>query len=359
MLSKRSHLLKSFCSHLAKQYQFSQRSIVSFGTGEDVALITAPFSGGQPRAGVEHGPKALRNAGLVDCIEALGRNVHDHGDVSVEKNSCENPTLTNYRGHMLKNVEVCGKVSENIANEVEKAVKNEHIALTVGGDHSIATGTIMGHQRARGNICLLWIDAHNDINTYETSGSKNMHGMCLSHLVKGLPNVQDMPGYEWAQPCLTPFDIAYIGLRDTDPGEYSITHELGILTFSMHEVDRYGIATVVERAIESINPRLDRPIHLSYDIDSLDPIHSPSTGTAVYGGLTLREGLYIGEHINKTGLLSALDIVEVNPYLGTSEEDAHKTVQTALRITEACLGKHRSGYVAKRKFKYAAPEESS
>lgn len=353
MLRSKKVLLKSLfrCALLGSRGS-RKLGTVSSGVGGEVGLITAPFSGGQPKAGVEHGPRALRKAGLVECIEALGRKVHDYGDVSIGKYSCDEPELTNFEGYTLKNANICGQVSERIAEKVEEAVSNDQICVTVGGDHSIATGTIMGHQRARGNICVLWIDAHNDINTYKTSTSGNIHGMCLSYLIKGLPDHSKIPGYEWTQPCLTPFDIVYIGLRDTDPGEYSITHELGILTFSMHEVDRYGIATVVERAIESINPRLDRPMHVSYDIDSLDPLHSPSTGTAVYGGLTLREGLYIGEYVNKLGLLSALDIVEVNPYLGQGEEDAHKTVQTALRITEACLGKHRSGYVADRRFQF-------
>lgn len=320
---------------------------------KDVALTGAPFSGGQPKAGVEKGPQALRDAGIITSIEGLGRKVYNYGDVKVGDYSSTNPIITHHEGYPLKNAQICGDVSHEVSNLVEKAVRDDHIAVTIGGDHSIATGTIMGHQRARGNICVLWIDAHNDINTYKTTDSGNLHGMCLSFLIKGLPNTKGIPGYDWTKPCLAPFDIAYIGLRDTDPGEYNITHELGILTFSMHEVDRYGISTVVERAIESINPRLDRPMHVSYDIDSLDPLHTPSTGTTVYGGLTLREGLYIGEYVNKLGLLSALDIVEVNPRIDKSEGDAKLTCGTAIRIAEACLGKHRSGYVSKRSFEYA------
>jgi len=317
----------------------------------NVSLVGVPFSGGQPTDSIKSGPKALRDAGLVEKIESLGRKVNDHGDLGVPNYSNETPEVVNFNGFNVNNSKVCGQVARKVSDVVEKGAKNGDICLTIGGDQSIATGSVYGHQKARGNICLLWVDAHNDLNTFQTSPTGNLHGMCLSFLIKGLPYAAGIPGYEWTQPCLTPFDIAYIGLRDTDPGEYMLTHELGILTFSMHEVDRYGISTVVERAIESINPRLDRPIHVSYDIDSLDPSVSPSTGTAVYGGLTLREGLYIGEYVNKLGLLGALDLVEVNPKLA-SEPDSDLTVQTALRITEACLGRHRSGYVSDRKFEY-------
>lgn len=332
-------------SQIARTILQRSLSTTSSEKARDVSLVGVPFSGGQPKRGVEKGVKALRDAGLVERIEALGRNVTDYGDIEVDGDLTE---VVEVDGQLIRNPTACGLVSQKLSKVVEEGVRNDNIMVTIGGDHSIATGSVYGHQKARGNICLLWIDAHNDINTYKTSSTGNLHGMCLSFLIKGLVKANHIPGYEWTEPCLAPFDIAYIGLRDTDPGEQQITHDLGIMTFSMHEVDRYGISTVVERAIESINPKLDRPIHVSYDIDSLDPSVSPATGTPVGGGLTLREGLYIGEYINKLGLLSALDIVEVNPKLGQNAAERQLTIDTALRITEGCLGKHRSGYIATR-----------
>ena len=320
---------------------------------KDVGLLGVPFCGGQPRDGVEFGPQALREAGIKERIEGLQRSVHDYGDIDVDALEGDMDEVVYFRGTNIKRPTICGNVSRKIAEVVQQGCMDDRIMVTMGGDHSIATGSVFGHQQARGNICLLWIDAHNDLNTYETTGSGNLHGMSLAFLVNGLPDHSQLPGYEWTKPCLNPFDIAYIGLRDTDPGEHLYTHDLGIMTFSMHEIDRYGIATVVERAIESINPKLDRPIHISYDIDALDPSISPSTGTSVMGGLTIREGLYIGEYVNKLGLLGAMDIVEVNPTLAGGGENASMTTEAAIRLTEGCLGKHRSGYITHRSFEYA------
>jgi len=312
---------------------------------KDVAVIGVPFSGGQTKVGVQDGPQFLRDGGLITNLENLGRKVTDYGDIPIPEYSTEDPEISYHNGYMLKNAKACGLVSERVANEVEKHANNNEVCVTIGGDHSIATGTVIGMKRAYPDACVIWVDAHNDLNTYETSPSGNIHGMCLSYVLNGLrPNT--VHGYEWAKACLNPFDIVYIGLRDTDPGEYDLAQKLGIISFSMYHVDKYGIATVIERAIEVVNPRRNRPIHLSFDIDSLDPIHTPSTGTAVPGGLSLREGLFIGEYVNKTGLLAGLDIVEVNPKLGTTDYERTLTLNTAIRLTEACLGKHRAGYIA-------------
>ena len=206
---------------------------------KDVALVGVPFSGGQPKKGVEMGPAALRKAGIKEKIEGLGRVVHDYGDIDCQSLDGRMGEIVDYKGTQIKRPTKCGNVSKKVAEYVERGARENNIVVTMGGDHSLATGSIYGHQQARGDICVLWIDAHNDINTYKTTGSGNLHGMALSFLINGLPDHSTMPGYEWTKQCLSPFDIAYIGLRDTDPGEQQITHDLGILTFSMYEVDRY------------------------------------------------------------------------------------------------------------------------
>lgn len=154
---------------------------------------------------------------------------------------------------------------------------------------------------------MVWIDAHADINTIETTGTGNMHGMPVSFLL-GI-NKNPIPGFDWIRPILTPDRLVYIGLRDVDQGEKRILNEYGIKAFSMHEVDRYGIGEVVKMALDHVNPNRDKPIHMSFDVDALDPSVAPSTGTPVRGGLTFREGHYICEAIHETGLLVAFDIV--------------------------------------------------
>ncbi len=157
------------------------------------------------------------------------------------------------------------------------------------------------------DACVVWIDAHADINSIETTTSGNIHGMPMSFLL-GINEAQ-IPEYGWIKPILTPDRLVYIGLRDVDQGEKTILKKYGIKAFSMHEVDKYGIGKVVEMALDHVNPKRDKPIHLSFDVDALDPSVAPSTGTPVRGGLTFREGHYICEAIHETGLLVAFDIM--------------------------------------------------
>jgi len=319
---------------------------------KDVAIIGYPYGGGQLKKSIEHSPRIFRENGLIKQIEALGRTVVDYGDCKVpEEYSSDFPSYTYFpdevdesKQYFLKNAKETGLATQNLADLCEKAARDDKLVLTLGGDHSLGTGSLLGHLRARENACVIWVDAHNDINNYKTSPSGNLHGMCLSPVLKGLPDFTNVPGYEWTKPMLNPRDIVYIGLRDTDPKEYEITEEMGIAVFSMHDVDHLGIANVIERAVEMVNPKLNKPIHVSFDVDVLDLDVCPGTGTPINAGFTLREALYIGETINKTGLLGGLDIVEVNPRLCKNDRDWEITLDTAFQITKAFLGWHRPGY---------------
>ncbi|CAH8446750.1 unnamed protein product [Heterobilharzia americana] len=166
-------------------------------------------------------------------------------------------------------------------------------------------------------------------------------GFLVNELQHEVPWFEDIEGVE---PCLKASDIAYIGLRDLDDHETYNIRKYGIAHFTMVDVDQLGIETVIKQALKAVNPRLDRPIHLSFDIDALDPSVAPSTGTAVPGGLSLREGLRICEEISATGQLSVVEMAELNPLLG-SKEDVEKTQQTAVCILTACLGHCRSGHL--------------
>ncbi|XP_073204509.1 arginase-2, mitochondrial isoform X2 [Lepidochelys kempii] len=208
----------------------------------------------------------------------------------------------------------------------------------------LALGSISGHTRQCPHLCVIWVDAHADINTPLTTQSGNLHGQPVSFLLRELQNKMPLlPGFSWLKPCLSTSDIVYIGLRDVDPAEHYILKNYDIQYFSMRDIDRLGIQKVMERTFEQLMSRRQRPIHLSFDIDAFDPSLAPATGTPVLGGLTYREGMYITEEIHNTGLLSAVDLVEVNPLLGASQEEVNATASLAVDVLATCFGHTREG----------------
>jgi len=182
---------------------------------------------------------------------------------------------------------------------------------------------VSGILKVRPNTGVIWVDAHADINTPAMSVSGNIHGMPVAFLMR-LVNPTLVPGWEWMAdtPVLRPQQIVYIGLRDVDAAERIVLKELGITCYSMQHVDKYGIGGVMERTLDQLH---GRPLHCSYDIDAVDPLHAPSTGTTVRGGLTFREAHYVVEAISETGQLGSLDMVEVNPVLGNDAENQSET----------------------------------
>ncbi|THG94817.1 hypothetical protein EW145_g8071 [Phellinidium pouzarii] len=295
------------------------------------AVHSGKHDGGQPKPGVDQGPIHLINAGLVDQLKELGWNVQFDGHHQFEEVSAESDPPIG----VLKNPRLVSRVSRSVADVVGSHARRGELPVTIGGDHSLAMGTISGTLSHHPDACVIWIDAHADINTVETTPSGNIHGMPMSFLL-GL-NKTRISEYDWVKQVLTPDRLVYIGLRDVDAGEKTILREQGIKAFSMHEVDRYGIGRVVEMALDHVNPRRDRPIHLTFDVDALDPSVAPSTGTPVRGGLTFREGHYICEAIHETGLLAAFDIMEVNPSLADAEA-VKATVAVGCSLVRSALG---------------------
>jgi len=294
-----------------------------------VAIVGCPFSGGQGRAGVDEGPIALVQAGLIDQLKELEWSVQFGGHHQFEDIAASNdPPISK-----LKRPRLVSKVCQAVATTVSAHIKDGHLPVTLGGDHSLAMGTISGTLSQHPDACVIWVDAHADINTIETTDSGNIHGMPVSFLL----GLSSLPEYTWLTPILKPSNIVYIGLRDVDAGERKILKEHGIKAFSMHEVDRWGIGKVVEMALDYVNPKRDKPIHLSFDVDALDPSVAPSTGTPVRGGLTFREGHYICEAVWETGLLAAFDIMEVNPYLEDAKSIA-QTVAVGCSLVRSALG---------------------
>ncbi|ODQ80837.1 hypothetical protein BABINDRAFT_161041 [Babjeviella inositovora NRRL Y-12698] len=300
-------------------------------------FVLAPFSGGQGKSGVEDGPEHLIQAGIESQIKELGWSTQ----VSEPLKNTNYESLKNDDSDThgnCKRPKIVGEATQKVYEAVKFAAEQGTMPITLGGDHSIAIGTVAGVLSKYPNAGVLWIDAHADINTPLTTDSGNLHGCPVSFLM-GLDRESYPPSLQWVPECLSTKKISYIGLRDIDQGEKKILREHGISAFSMYHVDKYGIAKVVEMAMAAVSGGdKDCPIHVSYDVDAIDPQFVPATGTPVRGGLTLREGMYIVEAVAETGNLVALDIVECNPSLGT--EDAHilDTITAGCAIGRCALG---------------------
>ncbi|KAI9248410.1 arginase [Sporodiniella umbellata] len=301
-----------------------------FLKNKSVSVIGVPFNGGQPRGGVEEGPIRLVEFGLLNQIEELGWKVSYESNDDVQSlQPAHDPEVGN-----LKHPKYVSAVTKRVAKQIESSAQEGNFVLTLGGDHSLGIATVSGVFSAHPDACLIWVDAHADINTPETTDSGNIHGCPVSFLA-GLAG--DHPDFAWVKPLLKTNRLSYIGLRDIDEGEKKIIREHNIQAFSMHHVDRYGIGKVVDMVLDHVNPNRDLPIHLSFDVDALDPSVAPSTGTPVRGGLTFREGHYICEALAETGLLVAADIMEVNPSLA-DQDSVFQTIQVGCSLARCCLG---------------------
>ncbi|AWU74781.1 arginase [Pichia kudriavzevii] len=304
-----------------------------------LTLIKAPFSGGQGKGGVEDGPAKLIEFGLLKDIEALGweYTVEDPlSDFDTEEMKADKSDVFGN----CKRPSMVSKCCEKIYKSVSDAYATKSFPLTVGGDHAIGMSTISAfiHNNPDGGI--IWVDAHADINTPSTTESGNLHG-CPVAFAMGLEIETWPPHFKWLAELsnfVKPEQITYIGLRDVDAGEKKILRDLGITAFSMYHVDKYGINEVVQRAMKAVCPTGKTPIHLSYDVDGIDPMYVVATGTPVRGGLTLREGLFLVEEIAQSGNLAGVDIVEVNPALASTEMHIVDTVNTGLSIARCALG---------------------
>lgn len=310
-----------------------------FFAKKHTTVIKAPFSGGQGKSGVEDGPDKLIEFGLLKDIESLGWEYK----ISDPLHDLDTDEMKADNSDVYKNCKRPLMVSE-CCKRIYKAVENSHkensFPITVGGDHSIGMSTISAFIHAYPNGGIVWVDAHADINTPSTTESGNLHG-CPVAFAMGLDKENWPPQFKWLEEVskfVKPEQITYIGLRDVDAGEKKILRDLGIKAFSMYHVDKYGINDVVRMAMEAVNPTGENPIHLSYDVDGIDPMYVAATGTPVRGGLTLREGLFIVEEIANSGNLAGLDIVEVNPSLATKDIHIVDTVNTGLSIARCALG---------------------
>jgi len=292
-----------------------------------IRVIGVPMDLGADRRGVDIGASAIRYAGLNDQLRYLDNVVHDIGNIVVPQ-----PESQPFGNTHLKYLEPIVKVAEELADTVTSALKANEFPLILGGDHSIALGSITGVTRVHKDISVLWIDAHADFNTEETTPSGNIHGMILAALA-GLGNSRLTGVGGWA-PKLDAQKIVIIGARDLDLGERELLRTHHVHVFTMSDIDQRGISDVMRDALTLARKASDG-IHLSLDMDALDPVHAPGVGTPVRGGLTYREAHLAMELIANSGRLIGMDVVEVNPIL--DRENA--TALLAVELVMSALGK--------------------
>jgi arginase len=293
---------------------------------EAVAIIGAGLDLGQERRGVDMGPSAIRYAGLEGRLRALGRASDDRGNVPAAV--AEAVPEESDRARYLPEVKA---TCERVANLVAAAVAADELPLVLGGDHSVALGTLGGLARAHGEPGgVLWIDAHADLNTPETSPSGNVHGMALAAAL-GVAGAE-FESDAWPLPAVDSSRVALVGTRALDPGERDTIRRIGARVFTMSHIDRIG----VERAVREALDHLRGPgfVHVSLDMDVVDPDVAPGVGTPIRGGFSYRESHLAMELIAESGLAGSLEVVEVNPIL--DRENATGTL--AVELVASALG---------------------
>ncbi len=288
-----------------------------------VAVIGAGLDLGQGRRGVDMGPSAIRYAELNAHLRGLGLEVDDWGDVGspVPETTEEGAADARYLAPILR-------VCEQIATKVSDATSRGHIPLVLGGDHSIAIGTLGGMAQARGPGATLWIDAHGDLNRPATSPSGNVHGMPLAAALGVGGPAFDSAAY----PVPSVTRAALVGVRSLDQGERDLIRELDLRVFTMSQIDSLGVERVMREALAYL---AGEPfLHVSLDLDAVDPMFAPGVGTPVRGGLSYREAHLALELVSESGLLDSLDVVEVNPILDRENE----TGKLAVELVASALG---------------------
>jgi arginase len=293
-------------------------------TPRPVAVIGAGLDLGAGRRGVDMGPSAIRYAELEARLRSLGREVVDRGDVRAPV-----PEATDEGEERHRYLRPIKQVCDRVAELVDAAAGEGHVPLVLGGDHSIAMGSIGGMARRHGPGAALWIDAHGDLNRPETSPTGNVHGMPLAAAL----GLAGEPFGSEAYPTPSLRKAALVGVRSLDQGERELIAEHGIRVFTMTEIDRRGVEAVLEDALVEL---ADAPfLHVSLDLDAVDPMFAPGVGTPVPGGLSYREAHLALELVAEAGVLDSLDVVEVNPILDRENE----TARLAVELVASALGK--------------------
>jgi arginase len=290
-----------------------------------LAVIGAALDLGAGRRGVDMGPSAIRYAGLDERLQSLGFECDDLGNVGAAT-----PEATESGDPHARFLSQIKETCAGIAEKVVAAVDDGHLPIVLGGDHSIALGTLGGLASSHGPGGALWFDAHGDLNTPETSPSGNVHGMPLAAAL-GLAN-DVFASDAWPLPALRPEHVVLVGVRSLDEGERELVRRLGVSVYTMSDLDRRGVEPVVREALERVADAAF--VHVSLDMDVVDPEIAPGVGTPVRGGLSYREAHLALELVAESGLLGSLDVVEVNPIL----DRENVTASLAVELVASALG---------------------
>ena len=271
------------------------------------------------------GPSAIRYAGLAERLERIGNVCRDRGNVEAPLRETADPGDPHAR-YLSEIVATCERVAVRVADAAQQGL----VPVVLGGDHSIALGTLGGMASVRGPGAVLWFDAHGDLNTPATTPSGNVHGMPLAASLGRAS--ESFASDAWPLPAIDSQRTAVVGCRSLDPGEKELIGELGLRVFTMSEIDRHGLETVVREALEVVS---GAPfVHVSLDMDVIDPEVAPGVGTPVRGGLSYREAHLAMELVAEAGVLDSLEIVEVNPIL----DSRNRTARLAVELIASALG---------------------
>lgn len=295
----------------------------------DISLIGVPFMYGCDREGPQYGPDTLRKIGILEIIEKYNHKVYDFGNLDIP----EIPTSEKYAFHEhIKYLKPIVNMSNNLAHLTYSTLSVGSFPFVIGGDHSIALGSISGASKYYNNLAVIWIDAHGDINTPKTSPSGNAHGMPLAALLG--QGEASMVNVYCQGPKVKPENIYIIGARDLDEGEVKLAKDLNINLYTMDMVNKIGLSSVVNKVNTNIKSNNNDGVHLSFDIDALDKDLVPGTGTPVKDGFNLHEGKELLEGFLSTGKVNSMDFVELNPRLDQDNITVNNCIDLINRIFE-------------------------
>jgi arginase len=296
-----------------------------------VHVLGVPMDLGSGRRGVDMGPSAIRIAGLDGALRDLGYTVVDEGDITIK--TMEALKVGDVRARYLSEI---ARASTAVCRKVDRIVSKGHFPLVLGGDHSIAVGTVSGlaaaARRAGRKVGLLWVDAHGDINTPETSPSGNIHGMPVAALLGEGPG--ELTGIGGKGVKVDPANVALVGIRSLDDGEKRRLKQTGVQVHTMSDIDRLGVHRVMKKALARVTDGTDF-VHVSFDLDAVDPTVAPGVGTPVKGGLDYREAHLIMEIMHDSGVMTSLEMVEVNPIL----DQGNASAAFAVELVQSAFGK--------------------